>query len=91
MHFKKRLGYFKYLSVETLLVGICPLLLSNSSGSGSDFTCRKIAICRYYKTLEILIWGSCWMIHNVLDQTLGDNIFGLFGMNGNWPANNSYF
>ncbi|CCT71982.1 uncharacterized protein FFUJ_14024 [Fusarium fujikuroi IMI 58289] len=24
-------------------------------------------------------------------QTLGDNIFGLFGMNGNWPANNSYF
>ncbi|RBA13510.1 hypothetical protein FPRO05_02303 [Fusarium proliferatum] len=24
-------------------------------------------------------------------QTLGDNIFGLFGVNGNWPANNSYF
>ncbi|EWG47577.1 hypothetical protein FVEG_07645 [Fusarium verticillioides 7600] len=23
-------------------------------------------------------------------QTLGDSIFGLFGMNGNWPANNSY-
>ncbi|KAG4253139.1 hypothetical protein FPRO03_07099 [Fusarium proliferatum] len=24
-------------------------------------------------------------------QTLGDNIFGLFGVNGNWPTNNSYF